>query len=180
MIKNPLVGLIVMFIGLGLLITFYAGFSPFVFLFSYPTFQTYTIAENVGINSTSLNIPFNFSKSYILKDYDISNGEIIKYTYLNIYIDDFLNNESTGLIPTLKLNNNEFQPVNRTYEYSLDIPQEGLNRLNQNLTITKSSDTVINRIEMSYYGSEYANTEIIEILTWFITIVLFLLGISMI
>ena len=105
--------------------------------------------------SSILNISFDFNKNVISKEYEISNGEKIYLNYVNVYITEFLDNSSVSEIPLFTINKNSFQPINRSYEYSLEIESETLNQSTQYMTIAKTDTMTIDSIELSYYGANY-------------------------
>lgn len=141
-------------LGLGLIIIgalALMGFSYNILLFFDNNYHEIDIANNT--NATSFD--FNFSKNYISNYYEVSNDNKIYLNYLNVYIEEFLDNSSTTDIPTFKLNNNEYQPINRTYEYSLQIEDNSLKDLEQNLLVNKSINMTISQITLSYKGADF-------------------------
>lgn len=163
-------GVLVMILGI---ISFFGFATNTMFWFDNSAHE-YTL-YNASSNISSLN--FDFDRTFINRYYDISDGKKVYLNYVNIYIDEFLDNTSIESIPTFMLNSNAFQPVNRTYEYSLQLEDEVLNRLNQQLLINQSGALTINKISISYIGINYSYYEYYITIIQILGIILFMIGI---
>jgi len=139
--------------------------------------QKITLFENLNSTNTTLNLDFNFSKDYISKIYEISEGEKIYKNYLNIYCEEFKDNSATEEITSIQLNDNFYLPTNKSYETSLVLVESTLNDEIQHLEIKKSSGLTINKIELEYIGADYRKKEIYDNFAFIISILLIFFGI---
>lgn len=166
------------YLGLGLIILSILVLITPNLLFIFDTNKyTYVILDS-PTNNTS--ISFNFPKSYIPKFYEISNGEKVYTTYLNVYINDFLDNSTVNSLNIVGINSNYYQPVNVSYEYSFQIEDETLNDLVQAVSFNKTGSYTIDRIDISYYGVNAYNYDIYSNMIPMIVIVFMLIGVVLI
>jgi hypothetical protein len=122
-------------------------------------------------------INFTFDRSLIHQNYVVSNGIKVYQNYINIYSDEFLNNATLQSVSLIKLNSNSYHPINKTYEYSLQIEDEGLNPNYQLINITKTSGLNFNKMEISYYGANYANKTLYDSIYIVLLIIVLLIGV---
>lgn len=140
--------------------------------------RSYIISNGIT-NGTDVNISFEFDRNLIWSNYDISNGERLYTSYINFYIDEFLDNTSIESIPFVTINNQKFQPVNMSYEYSFQIEDDTLMDLSQNIEIEKSDTLNINKIELTYRGIDVENYEFYQGAIYIITIIMFFTSIGL-
>lgn len=137
-----------------------------------------TLANNLDNGTTIENISFTFDRNLIFSNYDISNGQRLYTSYINVYIEEFLDNTSTESIPIFTLNNAKYQPVNRTYQYSVQIEDESLQPLYQSFKIEKSPLTTINKVTLNYRGIGNTNYEFYQYALFTVVVILFFSGIG--
>jgi hypothetical protein len=128
--------------------------------------RTVDILTTASNNST---YNFNFTPALIYKYYENLDTNLNFIGSLDIYSDELLDNSTIKSIDSITLNNDVGIPVNKSYCYSFVYRQSTLKEYNT-LTINKTSDLDINKIQLVYYGtdSEYYNT----FKNWFITLYL--------
>lgn len=129
-------------------------------------------------NATQLNISFIFNEDVIRDYYLIKNNEKVYLNYLNIYIDEFNDNTSIYNISSFLLDKTLFTPIDKKYQYSLQLEPETLNPINQNLIINKESELNITTIELSYYGSNIIYYETYSFFMSIFLIMLVVLGLT--
>jgi len=168
-----------MFLGLGIVILGIALFlnsTQIIFLFDDKE-QKITLFENLNSANTTLNLDFNFSKDYISKIYEISEGEKIYKNYLNIYCEEFKDNSTTENLTSIQLNDNFYIPENKSYETSLVIVESTLNDEIQHLEIKKSSGLTIDKIELEYIGADYRKKEIYDQVVFIASFLIIMFGV---
>lgn len=150
-----------------IILSLYSILNPaFLVNFISHDYRTLTILDTPSNNSTYY---FNFTPSLIYKYYETLDTNLDFVGSVDIYIDEFLDNSSIKQVNSITLNNGVGQPQNRSYCYSLIYRQSTLKDFNA-LTINKTSDLVINKIEFTYYGTDYNYYTIFK--NWFITLYL--------
>jgi hypothetical protein len=137
--------------------------------------QTYNLNISDGLGDSLYNYTFTFDKAFISTcSEDYSNSKNL--CYLNIFIDEFANNNSIKTIQSIKLNKNIYYPINNSYEYSLNIDLDTINLNNQNLVINKTSNLAITSAQLTYKGVNYANDEVYANINFVLFILLFFIG----
>lgn len=163
-------GVGIVFISIVLLIT------PGLLILLDNNHYTYTIFQG-NLNDSIYS--FNFSKEYISHIYTISEGRKVYQNYLNIYIDQFIDNTSIENLTQIQLNNQIYTPINKSYEYKLEIQDETLNNINQDILFSKTNGLNITRIDISYYGANYSYYDIYSILLPFLVLLIMVIGLGM-
>lgn len=141
--------------------------------------RNYNISGTIS-NGTDVNLSFNFDRDLIWSNYDISSGERLHTSYINFYFTEFLDNTTTEDIPLFYVNSQVFQPVNKSYEYSLQLEDDTLNAYTQTLRITKSNTLVIDKIDLTYRGIDSTNYEFYQGVIYIITIIMFFTSLGII
>ncbi len=168
-----------MFLGLGIVIlgiVLFLNSTQIIFLFDNKE-QKITLFENLNSANTTLNLNFNFSKDYISKIYEISEGEKIYKNYLNIYCEEFKYNSTTENLTSIQLNDNLYIPTNKSYETSLVLVESTLNDEIQHLEIKKSSNLTIDKIELEYIGADYGKKEIYDQVVFIASFLIIMFGV---
>ena len=168
-----------MFLGLGILIfgiIFFLNSTQAIFLIDNKE-QSITLFENINTTNTTVNLQFNFTKDYISKIYVISDGGKIYKNYLNFFINDFRDNTTTKNITYFQLNDYLYSTENKSYETSLIIVEETLNKEFQNIEIEKSTDLVIDKITLEYRGATYDYKNEYDIIIFLLSLLIIFFGI---
>ena len=104
--------------------------------------------ETLFLNNTNLSYSFDFDKIDITKCYVNNFNEC----YINLYIDEFKNNETLENIYYFELNDCYYKTNELTYEMSFIFDKTCINQQQQNIYINKTNNLFINKIEIEYIG----------------------------
>lgn len=129
-------------------------------------YRTMVILDTPSNNSTYY---FNFTPSLIYKYYEKLDTNLDFVGSVDIYINEFIDNSSIKNMSAITLNNDVGIPVNKSYCYSFVYRQPTLKDYNT-IILNKSSDLTINKIQLTYYGTDYNYYNIFK--NWFITLYL--------
>lgn len=134
--------------------------------------------EIVGNNITNSSFNFQFTKSIIKNCY--SNLEKHK-CFINLYINEFKNNNTIKELKSINFNNNNYY-INNEYSYKMSfiIDKQDFNFSlfslyytdNQNIVFNKTTDLIIDKIEIEYYGTKYNLNFILAIYFIYLMIIL--------
>ena len=139
--------------------------------------HTYLINSEVGGSGNStITINFDFDREYISGIYQISDGEKIYQNYVNVYIDEYIENASESNISYYQLNNHVYVPENKSYQNSLMIIDGTLNEMSQVLTIHKDSALEIGKVTMDYIGADFENEDNFNNLAMGMTVLIIFTG----
>ncbi len=125
----------------------------------------YLISENT--NETEINL--SFDKSYINNYY--SKG--FSTVFLNLYTNEFKNNETIENISALQLGNCYFSVDKLAYSMSFVVSENCFyENVEHIITINKTDNLIINKIELEYEGSDYKNKTTKEFIQLFSLLVI--------
>ncbi len=127
----------------------------------------YLIAEDT--NESAIN--FTFDRKYISEYFDGVHNQV----FINLYVDEFKNNETIENISSLELNDCYYSFDELAYQMSFVVAENCLNDgLNQTIAINKTSDLKINKIKLEYKGSNYETTTPIRFIQLFSLLIILL------
>ena len=104
--------------------------------------------EIIDENLSSFDLTFIFSERDITKCYENNYNEC----FINLYIDEFKNNETVENITSIDFNNNYYKVDELSYKMSFIFNKNDLNKNIQYLHINKTGTLNINKVEVEYIG----------------------------
>lgn len=127
--------------------------------------QTEILFENTAYN----NFNFNFDNRDITQCYK----DNFNYCFINLYIDEFKNNETVEKIENFQINKCYYAVDELSYQMSFYFDKNCLEDLNQEIKINKTSSLTINKIEIEYIGFDRKTFNIGDILGWILLVLCF-------